>query len=60
LSGQGRPADFREPYPRHSQGAVAIDRIVGDNATNAMSRLCWAAELTQDVAVYGPTVEALS
>jgi Family of unknown function (DUF6339) len=39
---------------------IAIDRFVGDDATNAMSRLWWTAELTWDGADYGPTVKALS
>ena len=36
------------------QGAVAIDRFVGDAATNAFSRLWWAAELTRNGARLRP------
>jgi hypothetical protein len=46
--------------PDDRQSPMAIDRFVGDGATNAPSRLWWTAELTRDVAVYGPTVKALS
>jgi hypothetical protein len=42
------------------QSPIAIDRFVGDDATNALSRLWWTAELTRDGADYGPTVKALS
>ena len=42
------------------QPPIAIDRFVGDDATNALSRLWWTAELTRDGADYGPTVKALS
>ncbi|MGP0065014.1 MAG: DUF6339 family protein [Isosphaeraceae bacterium] len=39
---------------------VPIDRFLGDEATNALSRLWWAAELTRNAADYGPTVKMLA
>jgi hypothetical protein len=49
---------WRDPIDR--KAPVAIDRFVGDAATNALSRLWWAAELTRNGGDYGPTVRMLS
>jgi hypothetical protein len=46
------PDDVRAPVP--------IDRLVGDDATNAPSRLWWTAESTRNGADNGPAVKALS
>jgi hypothetical protein len=51
---------WRWKAPEDRRSPIAIDRFVGDDATNAMSRLWWTAELTRDGADYGPTVKALS
>src|SRR5262249_11138333 len=39
--------------PGEPGGPAAIDRFVGDEATNAISRPWWIAELTRDGADYG-------
>jgi hypothetical protein len=39
---------------------VPIDRFLGEDSKNALSRLWWAAELTRNGADYSPTRKALS
>ena len=51
---------WRWKDPDDRQSPIAIDRFVGDDATNALSRLWWTAELTRDGADYRPAVKALS
>jgi hypothetical protein len=44
----------------HGEVPVPIDRFLGEDSKNALSRLWWAAELTRNGADYRPTVRALS
>jgi hypothetical protein len=42
------------------EAPVPIDRFLGEDSKNSLSRLWWAAELARNGADYGPAVKALS
>jgi hypothetical protein len=51
---------WRWRNPDHAELPVPIDRFLGEDSKNALSRLWWAAELTRNGSDYSPTVAALS
>jgi hypothetical protein len=51
---------WRWKNPDDTEAPVPIDRFLGEDSKNSLSRLWWAAELTRNGADYGPTVKALT
>jgi hypothetical protein len=51
---------WRWKNPDDAGAPVPIDRFLGEDSKNSLSRLWWAAELTRNGADYSPTVKALS
>lgn len=51
---------WRWKSPDEAEAPVPIDRFLGEDSKNSLSRLWWAAELTRNGADYSPTVKALS
>jgi hypothetical protein len=51
---------WRWRNPDDAEAPVPIDRFLGEDSKNSLSRLWWAAELTRNGADYSPTVKALA